>query len=408
MSHRIVSDIVIPKRAVAHQMFHDPPPRLRASFSRGKRRRGKIISLLFVALGVWALASLWWARMEVRVTPRQATIALNAASSLTQDPREENKLFMRTLSVNDIREGIFPGSFAVSSVERHARGTVVIFNKSSQAPQVLVATTRFETPDNKMYRIPQTVTIPGYTRDNGEIIPGSREVEVVADKPGSEYNIGLTDFVIPGFKGSAKFETIFARSKTEMSGGFRGTEQVVRAEDLDRALILLRTEGEANAQGLMRSKVPEDMLLLKDSIEYVIIGQEAKPMADRNDLFQLALRAEARGAIVARDEFVKLVGSSSLPFSFRIANLENLNYKLEQYDYEGDPGLVRVSGDAILESLIPTDKIRAFIAERRVSSSRKVLEQFAELESVMIRFQPFWLRRAPSDSARIDIITTSR
>ena len=407
MSHRIVSDIVVPKHTVASQMFHDPPPRLRAP-SRNMRRKWKIIFSSFIIFGVWVLASLWFARMEARVTSRTTTIALNAVSALTQDPREENKLFMRTLSVNDVRDGIFPGSFAVSSVERHARGNVVIFNKSSQAPQVLIATTRLEMSDGKIYRIPQTITVPGYTRENGEMVPGSREVEVVADKPGAEYNIGLTDFVITGFKGSAKFETVFARSKTEMSGGFRGAEQTVRAEDLNRALIALRAEGEANAQGLVQAKVPEDMFLLKDSIEYIVIDQEVKPVADRNDTFQLVLRAEARGAIVARDEFVKLFERSSLPFLFRVANLEDLNITLEQYHYEGDPGSVRVSGDAILESLINTDAIQAFIAERRVSSSRDVLGQFAELESVTIRFRPFWFKRVPSDSARIDIIPTSR
>lgn len=346
--------------------------------------------------------------MEVSVTPRAATIALNAASSLTKDPRDENKLFMRTISANDVREGIFPGSFTVSSVERYARGKVVIFNKSSQAPQALIATTRIATLDGKVFRIPRTITVPGYTRDGEEIIPGSREVEVIADKPGVEYNIGLTDFVIPGFKGSAKFETVFARSKTEMSGGFRGTEQVIRAEDLDRALIALRAEGEANARGLAQSKVPGEMFLLQDSVEYVMTDQEVQPLAERNDAFRLTLRAEARGAIVARDEFVKLVGSSSLPSPFRVANLENLNHTLEGYDYEGDPGLVRVSGDAVLESLMNTEKIRAFIAERRISSSREVLEQFTELESVVIRFRPFWFKRAPSDPARIDIIAASR
>ena len=407
ISRRVLSDVVVPKRTVADQMFHNPPPRLRHS-SGGGWRRWRVPIVLLAILGLAILASFWWARMEVRVTTRVATTTLDASSLLTKDPQEENKLFARTISVSDVREGVFSGSFTTAPVERRARGRVVVFNKSSQAPQVLIATTRLETPDGKIYRVPQAVTIPGYTRENGEIVPGSREVEVIADKPGEEYNIGLTDFTIPGFRGSSKFQTVFARSKTEMEGGFRGTQETVRAEDLERAVISLRAEGEANKEGLLRAKISQEAFLLKDSVEYVILNQEALPIDGKNDSFRLVLRAEARGIMVGRDEFAKLVSNPPLPPPFRIANLDKLNYKLERYSYEDDPGLVRVSGDAVLESLIDVERIRAFIAERRVAASRGVLEAFGELESVVIRFRPFWFKRTPSDPARIDIFTVSR
>ena len=407
MSHRVLSDIVVPKRAVADQIFHTPPPRIRPS-SGNRWRRSKIVVICIAALGIGMGASFWFARMEVRIAPRTASVALDASSLLTRDPQEKNKLFARTLAVSDVREGTFPGSFTITSVERRARGKIVIFNKASQAPQALISETRFEAPDGKIYRIAQTITIPGYARENGEIIPGSREVEVIADKPGAEYNIGLVDFTIPGFKGSHKFETVFARSKIEMTGGFTGTEQAIRAEDLERAIIALRIEGEANAEGLLRAKTPLEEFLLKESIEYAVLRHEENPIEGSDNSFRLVLRAEARGFMVGKGEFVKLIRDPVLRSPFHIVNLEQLNYKLEQYSYESNPGLVQVAGEALLESLVDAEKMRSFMVERRIATSKEVLEAFWGLESVSIRFRPFWLRRVPSHPARIDIIVEPR
>jgi len=68
--------------------------------------------------------------------------------------------------------------------------------------------------------------------ENGKTVPGSIEVTVYADEPLSKYNIGLTDFTVPGFKGAPQFETFYARSKTPMTGGFTGMEPVVE-ESID-------------------------------------------------------------------------------------------------------------------------------------------------------------------------------
>ena len=57
----------------------------------------------------------------------------------------------------------FPGS-PVQQVSQKAQGTITIYNAYSAAPQDLVATTRFLTPDGKIFRITTNVTVPGETK----------------------------------------------------------------------------------------------------------------------------------------------------------------------------------------------------------------------------------------------------
>ena len=84
-------------------------------------------------------------------------------------------------------------------VAQKARGKITVFNEYGTTPQVLVATTRFQTPDGLIFRTLKGITVPGTKVENGKIIPGSISVEVIADKPGQSYNIQAGKFSIPAF-----------------------------------------------------------------------------------------------------------------------------------------------------------------------------------------------------------------
>jgi hypothetical protein len=85
-------------------------------------------------------------------------------------------------------------------VESKASGKIVIYNNFDSEPQRLIKNTRFESAAGKIYRVNQSVVVPG---KNGTT-PGSIEVTVYADEVGSSYNAAPTDFTIPGFKGTER------------------------------------------------------------------------------------------------------------------------------------------------------------------------------------------------------------
>ncbi len=122
-----------------------------------------------------------------------------------------------------------------SSSGQKATGSVVIYNAYNASPQPLVATTRLETSDGKVFRLAKGITVPGMT-SGGE--PGVVEVSVVADEIGESYNIGPSEFTIPGFRGNPKFDAFSAKSTETMRGGTTGGGDgvaTVSEADLKRA-----------------------------------------------------------------------------------------------------------------------------------------------------------------------------
>lgn len=409
-SRRILSDVVAPKQSVAaEQIFRPPTSRLRPQKKRSVSKHWKSISLIFLLLVGWIVFSVNTNRIEIQVVPRSSRLAVNKLLSFTTQPNDTSKIFLRTFAVGGSREGIFEGKITTAPVSRKATGTVVIFNKSSQAPQVLVANTRLQTPDGKIFRISRAITVPGYTVQNKEIVPGSKEIDVVADKPGEEYNIGVSDFTIPGFSGSPKFNTIFGRSKSPMQGGFSGVEKSVTKDDLQSALIKLNAEGEAESFALAKSKIPVDSILIKQSIEYVVTDQSVSFVPDQGDgKFKLTIKDEIRGAMIDKEQLLKFFDDAKLPAPFRIINPDDLSLAMTGYQYEGSSGQIRVTGNADLESLIDSDAIRNFIVKDRRAKSSDILGAFSQLSSVEVRFRPFWFQYPPTDLSRIDIILATR
>ena len=76
-------------------------------------------------------------------------------------------------------------------VQRKSSGIIIIYNKFSDSTQKLIKNTRFETPDGLIYRIDQSVVIPGRTTVSGKITPGSVEAKVYGDEPGVKYKYFL-------------------------------------------------------------------------------------------------------------------------------------------------------------------------------------------------------------------------
>ncbi len=147
------------------------------------------------------------------------------------------------------------------SVELRASGKIIIYNNYSATGQRLVKNTRFETPDGLIYKITDSVTVPGRRFVSGKSVPGNIEVTVIAESAGEEYNIGLTDFTVPGFKSNAeRFANFYARSKTVMTGGKIGTEKVVSDEKTLEARAKLDAELLTALTTEARAHLPADSI----------------------------------------------------------------------------------------------------------------------------------------------------
>jgi hypothetical protein len=139
-------------------------------------------------------------------------------------------------------------------VDKKATGVIVIYNNYNSSPQRLIKNTRFATPEGLIYRITDSVTVPG----KKGTVPGSVEATVTADQPGESYNVGLKDFTIPGFKGDPRYTAFYARSKTPLSGGFSGIQKIVADADRAKAKSAIESRVETELVKQIVAQIPED------------------------------------------------------------------------------------------------------------------------------------------------------
>jgi hypothetical protein len=107
-------------------------------------------------------------------------------------------------------------------------GVVMMINNYTKN-QPLVASTRLLSPDNKLFRIKNTINVPA---------GGSMEVEVYADKPNESMAIAPTTFTIPGLWAGLQ-DKIYAKSQE----GFLYQKQVKRTileKDIEQSIVDLK------------------------------------------------------------------------------------------------------------------------------------------------------------------------
>jgi len=299
-------------------------------------------------------------------------------------------------------------SFPASSrrkVETKAKGKITIYNAHSSAAQALVATTRFETPDGKIFRIPQKVIVPGAKILNGKIIPSSIDVEVVADRTGDDYNIGpVKKFTIPGFKGSEKFDTFYAESKDSMTGGFIGETAFPNDEEIDAAKKEAASVLEKTINALILAQLPKEFKLLDGATRFKILKQEIDYEASQDDKFSIFTEAETTITVFREEDLLSLLNSK---LKDKVGDgLEMKEYKLEynslKLDSEDNLSF-EADYETILAKPIDVDLIKKRIAGKSEPDLKAAIFSVSGLESVQLLLWPFWVNRVPRDLDKINI-----
>lgn len=401
---RVLNDVVVTnRREITSQFFRESELAIR----QPQRKSGVKWKFYFIVLAIFAALMALWAfygrKMEVKITPKRFAVAMNKSLQLTS----------KTIEISDSHSDVFETKEVVSR-DKFANGIVSIFNKSKDA-QVLISSTRLEAPDGRIYRIPKTVVIPGARTASGKLLPGSKDVAVSADKSGAEHNAGLMDFTLPGLKSSSKYELVFGRSKTEMTGGAAGEQKIVGRGDADSALAKLLARARSGAEAVILKKLPQGEFFIPASLEYIVKKESANPPTGENaDSFEFRIDGVARAAIVNKKALIMaLIGDSPLvqdPLLADMAdikNLDKLSIKISGYKFGGPAFTLQVSGQAEVELTVDPQSIKETIINRNIEDATTLLGTFPELARAEITQKPFWLKpflKTPSNPTRIDII----
>lgn len=406
-----MSDIIPPSRKISIKKVEVPlvlptlppkPPRFTKQFKLFKLKPQKIKIFLagFLLIFSYVAFSIVFSKMKVEITPKNVSVALDETVEFSFKPFP-GKLMSSEISFSDKRSGAFASS-QKKSLESKARGTITITNKNLTS-QVLVVGTRFESSSGKIYKIEKSIVIPANS---------FLDAEIIADKPGLEFNEeNLVDFTIPSFKEqrSPKFNTVRAKSKTPIGGGFSGTTLIVGTGDVQNGKAVLLKDALSETGQTLTRKTPDDSFFLAQSLRYNVVEENSEPSVGQSgEKFTLNVTGVASGVIVNKKSLEKALGKKipnydSSSFHFKINNIENLSFMLVGFKPDKPDFILKVAGVAEFVGDIDENLVQDSIFEKKFKKSSAILEQFPAASRIKVHFSPFWLRLFPESKDRIEI-----
>lgn len=395
------------KESVSHISDSAPVEQVRG---KGKKKQwvfGTIIIILIAGFIVGMMTV--FASATINITPKTQEIAVDAKITGSIEKIAGNVRYevvklseSKTASVSATGE---------EAVELRASGKIVIYNNFSTEPQRLIVRTRFETPEGLIFRIPESVIVPGKTTKGGVSTPGSIEVTVSADDVGEKYNIKKTDFTIPGFKNdSDRYKNFYARSSTDMTGGFVGKRKTVVAGDKQTALQGIDSDVQAKLQKNLEEKVPEGLALLSGSIIY---KSQELPQEEDDSSVVLGKEITAYAIMLNKQDLSNKIISEYTASSSDWKNIKPVikdfsNLKMANVPNNLDTGekidLV-ITGKVNILADIDTSMINQKLLGAPKKDAAKLMDEFAGILSITATIRPVWKQSFPQDSSKIHVQT---
>ncbi len=344
----------------------------------------------------------------IRIMPQEQFIEADAL--LKASGKAENNpavLPLEVLRAEESKSKMLKAA-GIEKIEKKASGKLKIFNAFSSQSQMLVAATRFETADGKIYRISDSVKVPGSSLEGNNLVPGSVSVVVFADQAGERYNIGLTDFTIPGFKGSSKYEKFYARSETEMTGGFVGEAPAVNQEDLQKAEDEIRTELKNSLLSSVRQKMPKDFLLYEEAADWTFSQETnlSKPN-EKTKEFEIKLKGVLEAPLMKRFDLETALASAYFgkdnAAKLGVANLEDLAFNVISKNLKEPSLRFGLKGKTRFFWKIDEEILKRDLIAARPAGYKKVFENHSVIKKAEVVFRPSWWRIFPKKTSRIKI-----
>lgn len=295
---------------------------------------------------------------------------------------------------------------SLKKASRRAEGDVTIFNNFNDGSQKLIKGTRFSTGDGKIYRIQDSVTVPGKSGGSA----GSVKAHVVADSEGESYNIGPSRFSIPGFKGSAKYAAFYAESSKAMTGGSSGKTADVSDLDMEQGKTTVREKLQNALSAKLLQSVPDGFVYSKDA-SFFTFGSMNLIDSD-NTTATYEMPATGTAVYIKRDELVRRIVERTQNIDTASASVEikdSTNFVVSLVDPTDltdpqKPVRLLVTGTAPVVFKPSKEKIIDFVVGKSRSEFAEITKKVQFVEGAKSVLRPFWSSTFPSDRDKIDVV----
>ncbi len=339
----------------------------------------------------------------VTIVPKYKDIDnFNKTIVFSQNSTDTSNVPFIVITASSTKNKILPLSES-KKVESKASGKVIIYNNYDSSPQKLIKNTRLESTAGKIYRINQSVTVPGKKGDT----PGSIEVTVYADSNGSSYNTDVTNFSIPGFKGTPQEKAFYARGKGKISGGASGNVSSASLSDINAAKDGLAIELAQEIKAALMKINKEGYIGLYGASEITYVDNEIDVLNGVTGTYEVT----ATGHLILADasKLAQTIAKEIRDYNnepVRLGYTETLTYTRKETDkvststtlsilVEGNPRIIWVSD---------TNAIKDMVSDKKRDEFKSMMKNITTIQTATISFSPLWLSTFPSDINKIAIV----
>lgn len=316
-------------------------------------------------------------------------------------------------------------STGVSSKGNNASGQLTIHNDGG-ATQLLIARTRFRSPDGIIFRIQNAVSVPAKGTIDAVVTadPIDEKGQVSGDKGNIDAN---TRFTLPALKGEYK-DLMYGINAQPFTGGTTEEIRIVDTKDTESATkdivdqlkniatqkLQERLDQENNSQRKSLAMFNNDKTL---KIE--ILASEIKDGVKASDVkesFQAYGKIRVSTIVFDRRDIMKVLDrklSSLLSPDLRIASYDLSNMELQFVEQDTRTGKIKVNTTMPyrLEYSFQADfseRIKNQIIGMSLSDTEKYLNSLESIAEAKVQAWPFWVNTIPGlkSNIHIDIISS--
>ncbi|MFA5936644.1 MAG: hypothetical protein WC822_02060 [Candidatus Paceibacterota bacterium] len=406
MSKILLQDMVKVK-TFKKEITKEQIPNLNQFRQNNKKSKYRIyfVALLSVVFLLFALSFLF-SKATISISPKVQEIPLNENLSATKDSDTSALPFNLVVLSGEENKTIQGGG--EKDVAIPAKGTVIIYNSYNSSSQTLDIDTRLEGSNGKIYKTSKKITVPGMKDDK----PGNVEVEIYASVAGIEYNSTPLDFKIFGFKGTPKYSKFYARSKGDITGGFKGKSPIVSTLDQITATNELKATLKDKLLKKVTSEIPNGFILFKDAIFFNIEEKNINYIPNKDNTMSVNMKGTLYGFLFDEQKLVKKIAEDVVEKyngeEIYIPNIKDLVFSLSDKENVsfGDVKSINfnLSGSPKIIWKVDENKFITDILNKKKKDFNQILSQYPSISSADLVIRPFWKSSFPEKSKNIEVI----
>jgi hypothetical protein len=373
------------------------------------------IVIIALVIGAGLVIGVATGGAKITIHPKVREMNVNAEfTAYTEKKPGELSYEVMTLDASGERQVKATGQ---STTTTQATGEIEI-TKTTPGTQRLIKNTRFQTTDGLIFRIQESVLIPGAVTDKtGKSAPGSIRAQVFADEAGEKYNLPAgTKMMVPGFKEGNETElynAIIATNAMAFSGGFSGPKFTINEDELNTAKQSLQLELRNSLLEKMKAQRPADFTTFDSAVS--LTYTTLPPTQYGDNLVTIKEQALLQIPLFKNADFASFVASKTITGyenePVRIDNLQNLTFtyssattsqsniaNLKQFDF-------KITGVPKIVWTFDSEKMKTELLGKDKTAFLTVLKGYTGIEDgSKAEVRPFWKRSFPTNLKDITII----